>query len=342
MRIVVAPDSYKECLSSPDVAETIASAISDLCVDAEILRIPVADGGEGTAALLTQALGGHIHSCEVSGPMGAPVSASYGIAGDTAIIDIASACGLQLLSPEERNPLITTTRGVGELLLKARRKGCRQFIVGLGGSATCDGGAGMMEVPGVREAMRGAEVTLLCDVDNPFTGPRGAARVFAPQKGASPADVEILEARMREMAGRILRETGTDVSGLPGAGAAGGLGGAFIAYFKAVCRSGIDSVLDILQFDNALQGASLVITGEGKSDSQTLSGKAAYGVLRRSGRVPVALLSGRIEDREALVAAGFNTLIEVSPRDLPIGTALLPSVAKANLRAAVRKLFPTP
>lgn len=195
-----------------------------------------------------------------------------------------------------------------------------------------------MEVPSVREIMRGAEVTILCDVDNPFTGPNGAARVFAPQKGASPEEVELLEAKLQKIANNILKETGIDVTKIPGAGAAGGLGGAFMAYFKASTKRGIDAVLEALHFDGAIKDANLIITGEGKSDSQTLAGKAAYGVLKRSGNVPVALLSGRIENAEALKSAGFKTLIEVSPRDLPLNKAMAPETAKENLRNATYKL----
>lgn len=347
MKIIAAPDSFKDCLSAPQVADAIASALEEqracgrLPAGTEILRFPVADGGEGTATLLTEALGGQTVPCEVSGPLGTPVEARYGVAGSTAVIEIAEACGLQRLRPEERDPLRTTTRGVGQLLLDARRNGCDKFLVCLGGSATCDGGAGMLEVPGLAEAMRGAQVTLLCDVDNPFLGPDGAAQVFAPQKGASPADVAILEARMKAMASRLARETGTDVSGLPGAGAAGGLGGAFMACFQAKRQSGIDAVLDALQFDKALEGAALVITGEGRSDRQTLAGKAACGVLRRSGDVPVALLAGRIDDPAALRSAGFSMLVEVSPRDLPLSAALLPGVATSNIRSAVARLCET-
>ena len=297
--------------------------------------MPLADGGEGTVDAVTRALGGEILSARVCGPLGLQVDALYGIAGDTAVIEVAQACGLQLVEPTERNPLVATSRGVGELLLAAREHGCSHLIIGLGGTATCDGGAGMLSVPGLREAMAGASVELLCDVDNPFLGPRGAARVFAPQKGASPSDVEVLESRMASMAARILSETGVDVSAVPGAGAAGGLGGALMAYFGARLRGGIDRILDILGFDKAVASADMVITGEGKSDAQTLSGKAPYGVLKRSGSVPVVLLSGRIENRDALLAAGFHTVLESSPRNLPLSTLLTPSVALSNLRHAI-------
>ena len=222
--------------------------------------------------------------------------------------------------------------------MEAHRNGCKHFVIGLGGSATCDGGAGMLSVPGLRKTLCGAGFEILCDVKSPFTRPMGAARVFGPQKGASPSDVELLEERMLWLSSRILRETGMDVSGVPGAGAAGGLGGAFMAYFGARLCSGIDKVLDLLHFDEAVRDARLVITGEGRSDRQTLSGKAAFGVLRRSGKTPVALLSGRVEDGAALLEAGFSIILEASPKSIPLEQALDPSTARRNLAIAVTRL----
>lgn len=336
--IVVAPDSFKECLSAGEVAATVATALRETRPGTRIVEMPLSDGGEGLAEILTPALGGTLAAAEVSGPLGQPVTAHFGMVGGTAVIEVAQACGLQLLRSEERDPLRATTRGVGELLLAARSRGCGRFVVGLGGSATCDGGAGMMSVPGVEELLREADFELLCDVDNPFTGPSGAARVFGPQKGAGPRAVAVLERRMEAMAARMLRETGLDVSGLPGAGAAGGLGGAFLAYAGAACHSGIDRVLDLLGFDRAVRNADLVITGEGRSDLQTLAGKVPYGVLRRCGSVPAVLLSGRIEDGDALLAAGFRQLVEVSPRGVALQELLCPDTARENLRQAVSRL----
>ena len=336
--IIVAPDSYKDCLPSAEVTVAIVSALEERVPGEQIISLPLADGGEGTAEVLTAAMGGRFEEAVVSDPLGRPVTARYGIAGDTAVIEAAQACGLQRLSPAERKPLRTSSRGLGELLLAARSQSCRRFLIGLGGSATCDGGAGLLAVPGLREALEGISITVLCDVDNPFTGPTGAARVFAPQKGASPGEVEMLEARMVQQAARILDETGVDVNALPGSGAAGGLGGALAAYFGARLQRGIDAVLDTAGFDRLVAGARLVITGEGKSDRQTLSGKAPFGVLRRSGTVPVILLSGRIEDADALREAGFSALVEVSPRDLPLTTLLRPDVARQHLRAAIASI----
>lgn len=338
IKIVIAPDSFKECLSASEVALTLADAIKEDVKEAQIVQLPLADGGEGTLDVLSGALGGTIYFAEVSDPLGRPVSAKYAVANNTAIIEVAQAVGLNLLQPSERNPLITTTRGVGELLMAARAKGCTNFIVGLGGSSTCDGGAGILSVPDICTALSNCTFTILCDVDNPFIGPLGAARVFAPQKGASPEDVEVLEKRLTEIAAKALEQTGIDIATLPGAGAAGGLGGAFMAYFKAQKVSGVDKVLELVKFKEHIAEADLVITGEGKSDAQTLMGKLPYGVLKRSGGIPVALLSGRIEDAKALKDAGFKYTIEVSPRHLPIQQALNPATAKANLALAARKL----
>lgn len=316
----------------------MALAVKEVCPSADVVLLPLADGGEGTLETLAHALDARLCEATVSDPLGRPVRAQYGVAGKTAILEVAQACGLSLLRPQERNPLIASSRGVGELLMAAYGNGCRHFLIGLGGSAICDGGAGMMKVPGIRD-LAGISMELLCDVNAPFVGPYGAARVFAPQKGASPEDVEVLEERMVRWAALMWEETGVDVSHLPGAGAAGGLGGAFMAYFGAGRVSGIQQVLDLYHFSEVAHGASLIITGEGRSDAQTLQGKVPFGVLQNAKGTPVALLSGRIEDREALVAAGFHPVVEVSPRNMPLREALTPSVALCNIQSAVKSLF---
>ena len=339
MKIVIAPDSYKGCLPAREVASAMAAGVREACPEAEILVRPLADGGEGTLDILTRALGGSLREAAVSDSLGREIRAQYGVAGDLAVIEVAQACGLGLLSPAERNPLEATTRGVGELILAAWRDGARRFLIGLGGSATCDGGAGMLAVPGIRDAFRDASFELLCDVRAPFIGPEGAARVFAPQKGASPADVEVLEQRLTQLAGRYARETGIDVSHLPGAGAAGGLGGALMAYAHAGISSGVERIMDLVGFDETLQQADWVLTGEGRSDAQTLLGKVPYGVLRRARGIPVALVSGAIADADALREAGFASLIPVSPAGLPLQEALRPEIAISNIRHAVSQLL---
>lgn len=339
MKIVLAPDSYKGCMTAVEVAATMASALRELHPEWEIVQLPLADGGEGTVDAVMSSLGGKLMQAVVSDPMGRQVTAAYGLCGDLAVIEVAEACGLKHLAPSERNPLVASTRGVGELLLAARAQGASRFLIGLGGTATCDGGAGMMGVPGLREALGGCSIELLCDVDNPFIGPRGAARVFAPQKGASPADVEILEERMEALARVMLSETGKDVGNMPGAGAAGGLGGAFMAYFDAAGVSGIERILSLASFDSIIEGAGFIVTGEGKSDSQTLAGKVPFGVLRRAHNVPVILISGRLEDIGALREAGFSKMVEVSPKSLPLEKATARPAAEANLIRAVVEAF---
>ncbi|MBR5257124.1 MAG: glycerate kinase [Bacteroidales bacterium] len=338
MKVIVAPDSFKGCLSSQEVASTLASALRGLHPDWEVVEFPLADGGEGTVDVLTPALGGEFRLAVVSDPLGRPVTARYGLLDDTAIIEVAEACGLKYLEPEERNPLIASTYGVGELLMAAHGEGARHFVIGLGGTATCDGGAGMLQVTGLREAMKDCTIELLCDVEIPFIGPEGAVQRYAPQKGASAEDLEILEERMKAFAGTLLSETGVDVLSLPSAGAAGGLAGAFTACFGAATLSGIDRILDLTGFDAVISDADLVITGEGKSDLQTLSGKVALGVLRRVKDIPVFLVSGRIENESALSAEDFSKLIQVSPEDLPLEEAMKPEIAKANLRKSAERI----
>lgn len=330
MRIIVAPDSFKECLPSPQVAASLGAGARARWPEAEVVELPLADGGEGTLDILAKALQATPMTAVVHDPLGRPVQARYAITDHTAIIEVAQAVGLSLLAPEERNPLKASSTGLGELLLAAYENGCRHYLIGMGGTATCDGGAGMLSVPGILQ-LQDALFELLCDVDAPFLGPKGAARVFAPQKGASPEDVEVLEARMHEQAAKMLFQTGVDVTDMPGAGAAGGLAGALVAAFGADIKKGIDRILDLVHFRDMAAGADLVITGEGKSDAQTLMGKVPMGVLQNAGSTPVALLSGRIEDRNRLQEAGFNPIVEVSPRSLPLVQAMNPTVAADNL-----------
>lgn len=339
MKIVVAPDSFKECLSAWQVARAMSGAILELYPNAEVIAIPLADGGEGTLDVLGGPMGPHIETVSVSDPLGRRVNARYGIIGETAIIEVAEACGLQLLSMAERNPLLASSRGVGELIMDACSKGCRHFIIGVGGTATCDGGMGMMSVPGLPEVLSKCEVELLCDVKAPFLGPQGAARVFAPQKGASQEQVELLEERMLRVAADIKEQTGIDISFMPCAGAAGGIAGALMAYAKARVCAGVKRVMELCGFFEAIRNVDLIITGEGKSDAQTLMGKVPYGVLKHAAGNPVALLSGRIEDRAALKRAGFHAIEEVSPRCLPLDKAMDPATALQNIHNAVLNLM---
>ena len=340
-KIVIACDSYKGCLSSSEVARAAAEGVAEVYPDCEIVRLAVADGGEGTVDALVETLGGHLEWAEVSDPLGRPVKAAYGIAGNLAIIESAAACGLTLLTKEERNPLITTTKGLGELILAAIDKGCRRFLVGLGGSATNDGGMGMISADDFLERARGMKFTVACDVDTPYIGVHGASRVFGPQKGASEEDVEILEERLRGYALKILKDTGIDVSDMAGAGAAGGLGGAFRAYLGAELKRGVNLVLDQIGFDSIIDGADLVITGEGCSDYQTLKGKTAAGVLERAKRkgIPVMLVSGAIRDGQMLRDGGFGIIAAASPQGMSLAEAMRPETAEHNIYETVKRLL---
>lgn len=337
MRIIAAFDSFKGCLSSLEIAGEVRRAVEETLPGSEVIEVAVADGGEGTIDAVVDRLGGRVMETVVSDPLGRPTVARYGIAGDLGIIEASQACGITFLRNEERNPLLTTTKGVGELILDAISNGCSRFIVGIGGSATNDGGRGMIEVDGFLEQARRCSFTVACDVDNPYVGPQGASRVFGPQKGAGHEEVEILEERLTEYAKVILAETGVDVRDMPGAGASGGLGGAFAAFLGAELKPGIEMVLDVIGFDSLLEGADLVFTGEGRSDAQTVHGKAPAGVLARARKkgIPVALVSGAISHCPELDSLGFSVMRAVSPEDMPLEEAMMPATARRNIHEAV-------
>lgn len=339
-KIVIASDSFKGSLSSLEVATAAESALKEVLPSCNVVRVNVADGGEGTVEAVISSVNGEIIETIVSDPLGRKIPARYGIAGDLAVVESAAACGLVLLSESERNPLLTDTRGLGELLMDAASRGCKRFIVGLGGSATNDGGRGMISVPGFLSALKGKEITVACDVDTPFIGPKGASRVFAPQKGASPEDVEILEERLVKYSEEIKEQTGMDVSNMPGAGAAGGLGGAFAAFLEARLVPGIQMVLDAIGFDSIIEGADLVITGEGKSDFQTPKGKTPAGVLERAMKqgIPTALMSGKIEMCPELEKMNFRYICQVTPEGMSLEEAMKKQTAMNNVKAAVKGL----
>ncbi len=341
MKIVLAPDSFKGCLSAGEVASAMERGLRagwQGKTPLQTVRIPVADGGEGTVSALCESLGGNMVSAVVQDPLGRPVKAEYCICGDLAVIESAAACGLTLLEESERNPLKASTRGLGELILDALSRGCTNFIIGLGGSATNDGGRGLVETPGLLGCK--ARFTVACDVDTPYIGPEGASRVFGPQKGASPEDVEILEKRLTDYAKVIFEKTGKDVRNIPGAGAAGGLGGALLAFFGAELKPGAEIVLEAVGFDAEATDADLVITGEGCSDFQTPKGKTPAGVLARSKAigVPAALLSGSVKSCPELLEMGFSTIMAATPEDMPPHIAMVPQTASALIEEAARKL----
>ena len=351
---IIIPDSYKGCLTSAEAGKAMAEALTTANSEAETIQMVASDGGEGMLEAFTQAMGGTIFTAEVRDPMMRRVQASYGVAGETAVIEVAQACGLTLLKEEERNPMRATSYGVGQLLHAARAHGCTYFIIGLGGSATSDAGIGMLKA--LIEGTHGTEnidqvkakrfadchFVLASDVQNPLCGPQGAAHIFAPQKGATPAMVTELDRRAKQFADFSARHySGRDCSAMPGAGAAGGLGYAFMQYFEAECRSGADYLLDLYHFDAMLSPQTIVITGEGKSDEQTLMGKLPVCIMRRAKAqgAKVWLVSGAIENGQTLIEAGFSRVSAVTPTSAPLTEAMLPQVAKANIKKAITSLL---
>lgn len=355
MRVIICPDSFKGSLSSVQAAEAIERGVRRGAAGIVTVKIPLADGGEGTVEALVRATGGETRRARVHDPLMREIDSFYGILGDgrTAVVEMAAASGLHLLFPEERNPLVTTTFGVGELLLAAAEAGVERITVGIGGSATNDGGAGAMAALGVRfldEAgcdlpPGGAALAKLdridtsrldfptdrvtvevaCDVTNPLTGPTGASAVFGPQKGATPEMVRQLDGALANYAAVILRDLGVDIDQTAGAGAAGGLGAGLVAFLGAKTRSGIELVLDAVGFDEALTAAGLVITGEGRLDEQTAYGKAVGGVLGRASAagVPVVALVGAMGgDITALYEAGLTAAFSIAPGPIPEDVAL--------------------
>lgn len=327
MKIIVAIDSFKGCLTSAEANHAAAEGIRELWQAAETIEIPVSDGGEGWIAPFIDTLGWQKKGVAVHDPLMRPILAHYAFHGDTATIEIAQACGLSLLKPEELNPLSASTHGVGDIILDAMRQGCKQFIVGLGGSATNDLGKGMLETLSPymdRINGNGYSFTIATDVDCPLCGEKGAARVFAPQKGATPEMVEQLEQQAYTFAKESAHTHGYDLSSQPGAGAAGGLGYAFMQYLHAQRRSGAELLMDLLQFDQLLEHANLIITGEGRADRQTLMGKLPFAIMQRAkqANVPTLLLAGQVSDRQALLHAGFHDVLCINPPYTPVGEAM--------------------
>lgn len=362
-KIVIASDSFKGSLSSARVADTLGCAFRTLDPDCSILGVQVADGGEGTVEAIASIKPVKRIEVTVSDPLGRPIRTSYALDEDgCALLEMSAASGLPLLRAEERNPEKASTFGTGEMILDALDRGCRKFVAGIGGSATNDAGTGMLQALGARfldsegrelngcgaalRQIRGIDLSGLdsrlaecsfsvaCDVDNPFCGPQGAAFVFAPQKGADSEMVEALDRGLENFAKVIEEQLGTDIRTLPGAGAAGGLGGAFTAFLKASLKPGVDVVLDSIGFDALIQGADLVITGEGKMDSQTASGKTPLGVLRRAQMqgIPVVAVAGCVQHCPSLDSLGFNEIYATAEPGVPLEKAITKEYTCARLR----------
>jgi len=350
VKTIIAIDSFKGCLSSAQANEAAAGGLKAEFPDSTLIQIPVSDGGEGWLEAFCAANVGNEVVIDAHDPLMLPVRASYLRDGDTAIIESARAVGLNLMRGQGLNPLIATSYGLGEIVADAVRRGCRKIIVGLGGSATSDCGKGMLRAlidcfaPGGTwkdvQALKDVSFTIAADVDNPLCGTNGAARVFAPQKGANPEMVEALEENALRFAEESAALLGHDCSDMAGAGAAGGLGYAFMQYLGAGCRPGADILLDAIGFDALLEGAGLVITGEGSADRQTLMGKLPFRILQRASarQIPVCLLAGRTNDRRQLLEAGFSYVENINPEAIPLGQAMEPETAKANIAGTVRRI----
>ena len=338
-KIIVAIDSFKGCLTSAEANQAASEGIIDKMPEAKVVQVPVSDGGEGWLEAFQAAMGGEIVKVSVKDPLMRTIVAQYLVQGDTAVIEIAKASGLTLLSPEERNPMVATSYGTGQLVVDAVRRGCKHIIVGLGGSATSDCGIGMLEAIHNAQCIIHNDVrfTIATDVTNPLCGENGAAYVFSPQKGATHEQVLALDARAKRFAEASAKHLGRDCQNMPGAGAAGGLGYAFLQYMNADCRSGIELLLDTIRFDDLLQDADLVITGEGSADRQTLMGKLPFGILQRAQQhhIPVMLIAGRIADEQQLLEAGFSRVACINPPNLPLNIALQPGTAKGNIKNTI-------
>ena len=364
MRILVAPDSFKGTLKAKEVAEVIEKGIRKVFPEAKVIKVPLADGGEGTVEALVGAVGGRILTREVTSPLGEKIEASFGILseGATAVIEMAQASGLSLVPPRKRNPLITTTFGTGELIKAALDEGCKKIIIGIGGSATIDGGVGMAQALGAqfldREGkeigfgggslgeivsinmehfdprVKKVKVVVASDVNNPLCGEKGAAKVYGPQKGADEKMVKILEDNMAHFAQMIKKFLGKDVRDIPGAGAAGGLGAGLIAFMDAEIKSGAEIIMEASHLEEKMKGVDLVISGEGRIDEQTLYGKVPLRVLKiaKKRNIPLVLIGGEVKEKGILYKEGVSAIVSCVDQILSLDKAL--KNARTNLMNA--------
>lgn len=368
MKIVVAPDSFKESLTAKEVAEVIEEGIKRVFPQAEVTKVPLADGGEGTVEAMVEARGGKIILQEVTSPLGERIKGHFGILDDgfTGIVEMAQASGLSLVPHSGRNPLLTTTYGTGELIKASLDRGCQRIIVGIGGSATVDGGAGMAQALGAKLLNRAGEqiafgggnlgeivridmssfdsrventkILVASDVDNPLCGPKGAARVYGPQKGATPEMVKILEKNLAHFAMMIKKYLNKEVKDIPGAGAAGGLGAGLIAFLGAELTPGIKLIIEASRLEERIKGTDLVISGEGRIDEQTMYGKTPVGVaeIADAEKIPVIIMGGEIRgDVKALYERGVDAVVSCVDRILPLAEAM--KEARQSLRQATEQ-----
>ncbi|MFF2446458.1 glycerate kinase [Neobacillus sp. NPDC058068] len=369
MKFVLAPDSFKESMTAKNAALAMEKGIKKVFPDAECVIVPMADGGEGTVESLVSMMDGELIRTEVLGPLGEKVIADYGLvdAGSTAVIEMASASGLELIKPEDRNPLRTTTYGTGQLIKHALDKGVSRILIGIGGSATNDGGAGMLQalgvsfkdrsgeelafgggaldqlhsidVSGIDERLKKVKIDVACDVTNPLVGENGASAIFGPQKGATPEVVVFLDQNLAHFAEMIKQQLNQDIADMEGAGAAGGLGGGLMAFLDARLEKGIELVIEYTGLEERMKGADFVFTGEGSIDGQTLFGKTPYGVasIANQSSIPVIAFAGRIgEGVEALYDNGFTAIVGILNGVTSLEEAL--DAGEANLAFAAENI----
>ncbi|MFD1848880.1 glycerate kinase [Oceanobacillus bengalensis] len=372
MKVIIAIDSFKGSISSIEGSNAIALGVRDVYKNADIITLPLADGGEGTVEALIHATNGKWIEKEVTGPLHKKVSAGYGISGDgkTAMIEVAAACGLPLIPKENLNPLRATTYGVGELIIDAIEKGCRHFIIGLGGSATNDAGVGMLQALGfhfldsegkevefggralhniveinledVHPLVKDCTFDVACDVTNPLYGENGAAYIYGPQKGATDDMVKALDEGLRHFANKVFEKLNLDIHSSPGAGAAGGLGAAFKGFLNGELQSGVELVLDVIQMEEKLEDVDFVITGEGMLDGQTSMGKAPMGVaqLAEKHQIPVVALAGGVNQEQfKLNERGMTACFSILTSPMTLEKAMDSDRTFNNLRFTTNQLF---
>lgn len=374
-RIIVAIDSFKGCLSSAEIARAVEAGIHSASPSTEVIKVPIADGGEGTVEALVEATRGRYITIEVGNPLMQPIKATYGISGDekTAIIEMSAASGLSLIPWKESNVMSTTTYGTGQMIQDAVRKGCRNIILGVGGSATNDAGTGLLQALGFRfldannnhlaptgrqlvhirkiddsqklKELEKCKFHILTDVCNPFCGKEGAAHIFGPQKGATPADVQELDKGLYHFATLIAETTGKQIKDIAGTGAGGGLAGGCLALLNAKIEPGIEVIKEFLHFDETIRNASLIFTGEGKIDAQTLQGKVITGILKSANQqhIPVIALTGNSSEADlpSLYKQGLTALFSIHSSPVSLKEALQPTYARRQLQHTAEQIIKT-
>lgn len=369
MKIVIAPDSFKESMTALEAATAIEEGFKEIIPDAEYTKVPMADGGEGTVQTVIDATGGTMKKIRVTGPLFEPVEASYGLSGDKklAVIEMASSSGLETIKEDQKNPLKTTTLGFGELIFDALETGVDELLLGIGGSATNDGGVGMVMALGgklldknnksisptgaglkelasinlsdLHPRLKEISIRVASDIDNPLTGKNGAAYIYGPQKGATPKQVKILDDNLRQYAHVIHTELDKEVEKIPGAGAAGGLGAGLIAFLNAELQRGGDLLVEILDLENKIKNADLVITGEGNINHQTIFGKTPVAVSKVANKyeVPVIAIAGSLtKGYESVYEEGISSVFSIIPRLSSLETVL--SEGKINIKETAKNI----